>query len=93
MQEQDKENPAAPLYGQGEGSQSPGGATWSPSESREAVSCLQDRPDALGHGDSPSEEFRVKDIGGSLFQGLSRDPSELSDKAVDSMAARIKSGC
>lgn len=59
---------------------------------RGVVSCQQGRLDALGHGDSPSEEFRVKDSGGSLFQGLSRDSSELSDKAVDSAAATMKSG-
>lgn len=59
-------------------------------ERRGVVSCRQGRLDALGHGDSPSEEFRVKDIGGSPFQGLSRDPSKLSDQAVDSAAATMK---
>lgn len=34
-------------------------------------------------GDSPSEELAVKDNEGILFQGLSRDPSKLSDKAGD----------
>ena len=92
MQARGNENTTALLFGQGKASQHPGGATWSPSEKRGVVSCQQGRLDALGHGDSPSEEFRVKDIGGSLFQGLSRDPSELSDKAVDSAAATIKSG-
>lgn len=39
------------------------------------------------HGDSPSEEVRVKDIVGSMFQGLSRDASKLPDTTVDPAAA------
>lgn len=39
------------------------------------------------HGDSPSEEVRVKDIAGSMFQGLSSDASKLPDTTVDSAAA------
>lgn len=48
------------------------------------------RLDALGHGDSPSEELGVKDNEGILFQGLSRDPSKLSDEAGDGASAMDK---
>lgn len=41
-------------------------------------------------GDSPSEELGVKDNEGILFQGLSRDPSKLSDEVGDAASAMKK---